>query len=243
MKNVLPTKFLEIITISCKNDEGLAITAKNIIDQKNSNILWTIVDGSNSKLAKTLSLTSSISVRVLQDQGIGIYNAMNIGLLNAVGEFVVFLNAGDQLIRSVSLREIIKKLNNVDVLFMGYQIRKKTFKPNSFRRFVYKMPTSHQAIVFKRDVHINFLYNLNYKIAADFDVLHRLKKCGYTFETDNTNFVSIETGGISDVHRSLVFYERLKIIKGFGLQKLLVMLSYFYCVPPILRKLTRSKLN
>ena len=243
MKNVLSTKSLEIITISCNNDEGLAITAKNIIDQKNSNILWTIVDGSNSKLAKTLSLTSSISVRVLHDQGIGIYNAMNIGLFNAVGEFLVFLNAGDQLIRNISLREIIKKLNKVDVLFMGYKIREKTFKPNSFKNFVYKMPTSHQAIVFKRDIHINFPYDLNYKIAADFDVLHRLKKYGYTFNTDNTNFVSIETGGISDLQRSLVFYERLKIIKGFGLQKLLVIFSFFYCIPPILRKFTRSKFN
>ena len=236
MKNILSTKSLEIITISCNNDEGLAITAKNIIDQKNSNVLWTIVDGSNSKLAKTLSLNSSISVRVLQDQGIGIYNAMNIGLFNAIGEFVVFLNAGDQLIRNISLQEIIKKLNKVDVLFMGYQIRERTFKPNSFQKFVYKMPTSHQAIVFKQDVHKNFPYDLNYKIAADFDVLHRLKKCGYTFNTDNTIFVSIETGGISDLQRSLVLYERLQIIKGFGLQKLLVILSYFYCIPPILRK-------
>ena len=50
--NVLSPKFLEIITISCNNDNGLALTAKNIICQKKSNILWTIVDGSNSKLAK-----------------------------------------------------------------------------------------------------------------------------------------------------------------------------------------------
>ena len=243
MKNVSFTKSLEIITISRNNDEGLAKTAKNIIDQKNSNILWTIIDGSNSKLAKTLSLISSISVRVIQDQGIGIYNAMNTGLFNAVGEYVMFLNAGDVIKGNVTLQEIIKKLNKVDILFMGYQIREKTFKPNSFQKFVYKMPTSHQAIVFKRDVHINFPYDLNYKISADFDVLHRLKKSGYSFNTDNTILVSIEPGGISDLQRSLIFYERLRIINGFGLQKLLVMLSYIHCIPPILRKFIKRTTN
>ena len=64
--NFLSQRSLEIITISCNNDNGLALTAKYIIGQKNSNILWTIVDGGNSKLAKRLSLKSSIAVKKAQ---------------------------------------------------------------------------------------------------------------------------------------------------------------------------------
>ena len=86
-------------------------------------------------------------------------------------------------------------------------------------------------------------FNLNYKIAADFDVLHRLKKSGYSFNIDNTILVSVEPGGISDIKRSQVLFERLKIIKGFGLQKLLVILSFFYCLPPILRKFIKRITN
>ena len=241
--NVLLPKSLEIITISCNNDDGLALTAQNIISQKKSNILWTIIDGGNSKLAKMLSLNSAIAARVLKDQGSGIYNAMNVGLFNAVGEYVMFLNAGDQIKKNIDLQEITKKLNKLDILFMGYEIKGKAFKPNNFQKFVYKMPTSHQAIIFKKRVHKKFFYDLNYKIAADFDVLHRLKKSGYSFNIDNTILVSVEPGGISDIKRSQVLFERLKIIKGFGLQKLLVILSFFYCLPPILRKFIKRITN
>ncbi len=241
--NVLLPKLLEIITISSNNDDGLALTAQNIISQKKSSFLWTIIDGGNSKLAKMLSLNSAISARVLKDQSSGIYNAMNIGLCNAIGEYVMFLNAGDQIKKNVDLQEITKKLNKVDILFMGYEIKGKTFKPNNFQKFVYKMPTSHQAIIFRKRVHENFFYDSKYKISADFDVLHRLKKSGYSFNVDNTILVTVEPGGLSDTKRSQVFYERLKIIKGFNLQKLLVILSFFYCLPPILRKFIKRRTN
>lgn len=233
----------EIITVTFNNDNALKKTAKSIINQKNSKIIWTIIDGNNSKLVQKLSSQNFCNIRVFRDEGLGIYNAMNLGLFKASGEYLMFLNAGDTIENEWKTSDFFEKINfnEIDVLLMGYKVNEKSFKPNSFKYFTYKMPTSHQAIIFKKKIHKIFFYDTKYLLSADFDLLHRLKKSGYKFKTDNTVVVSIEPGGVSDLQRSLVYSERLQIMENLSWQKFFVLFSYLYCIPPFLRKLYYRK--
>ena len=90
-------KTFEIITITFNNNEGLKKTAQSIFEQNNSDIIWTIIDAGRSHLVQQLCSKNFCKVRFFNDKGNGIYDAMNIGLSNASGDYLMFLNAGDTL--------------------------------------------------------------------------------------------------------------------------------------------------
>jgi hypothetical protein len=78
----------------------------------------------------------------------GIYNAMNIGLNNATGEWTWFLNAGDDAKTGISkkLLEYLNRYNNVGIIIAGVSIIKKGQCFDSFGR---KFPP-HQSTFYKR---------------------------------------------------------------------------------------------
>ena len=99
---------ITIITVVKDDMDGLRTTAASISRQKSTNFEWLIIDGLSGDgtydFAQTLLVNTHFSV--LQTEARGIYNAMNLGLKVAKGEWVWHLNAGDVLLEDDLIQEI-----------------------------------------------------------------------------------------------------------------------------------------
>lgn len=110
---------LSIITITYNAEQYLERTIQSIMNQSDQNFEYLIIDGKSKD--GTLQITEKYKNRVNQlicEPDKGLYDAMNKGLKNASGDFVWFMNAGDEINDSQAVEKIYKAINNkIDVLY------------------------------------------------------------------------------------------------------------------------------
>lgn len=117
MKNIE----ISIITVNLNNSEGLLKTIKSIKYQTHQNFEHIIIDGGSSDDSKKIIKKNEDFLSCwVSEKDEGIYQAMNKGISNSRGEYVLFLNSGDYLLHNDSLFIASKYLNGTDhVSFTG----------------------------------------------------------------------------------------------------------------------------
>lgn len=164
---------VSIITVVKNSPDHLTRTIKSIIPFKNDDIEYIVIDGASvdDTCAVIAAYKDSIDVCVSEIDK-GIYDAMNKGITLAHGTYLLFLNAGDELLTDVT--PIIKIAPENAVMIYGRAnminpdgsfdyIKGKRLK--SIRRFLKGMPLCHQAILYKRELMMP--YDLNFKVISD----------------------------------------------------------------------------
>lgn len=180
---------LSIITI-CRNDcSGLKKTALSIISQTYTDFEWIIVDGASTDgsvdiIKETLAVLDSNNsplknhINWKSEPDNGIYNAMNKGIKQATGDYLLFINSGDCIYDKNVLKKVIPMLNGIDVyvgdliLFRdGISVLKQfprtfTLQELSFILVSYALP--HQASFIKATNFKKYgLYREDLKIVSD----------------------------------------------------------------------------
>lgn len=109
---------LSIITVNLNNRDGLQKTIESVVSQTFRDFEWIIIDGGSIDGSKELieQYADHFSYWVSEPDK-GIYNAMNKGILKAIGEYILFLNSGDQLLTNHILSESFSQKHNEDVLY------------------------------------------------------------------------------------------------------------------------------
>ena len=111
---------LSIITINLNNSIGLQNTLTSIKQQKCYYYEHIIKDGgSNDKSKKIIKQYSIINPHLsywISEQDNGIYNAMNKGILQAKGEYLLFLNSGDYLEPNI-LNKIKQEITGEGIIY------------------------------------------------------------------------------------------------------------------------------
>lgn len=117
-------KKLSIVTLAYRDAAGLEKTAKSLKPLlKNPHLLeWLVIDSSPEIHAPVLD--QAIELRpflkhAVQSPPQGIYPAMNLGIQNAAGDYIWFLNSGDALINSEVLNQALKKLDDHAIVILG----------------------------------------------------------------------------------------------------------------------------
>ena len=87
---------LSIITVNYNDAKGLERTIKSVISQSYQDFEFIIIDGGSSdgSLDIIKKYERHIDYWVSEPDG-GIYQGMNIGLRQAKGDYVNFMNSGD----------------------------------------------------------------------------------------------------------------------------------------------------
>jgi glycosyltransferase involved in cell wall biosynthesis len=124
LKGDIPS--ISVITV-VKNDlKGLQVTLASILVQSNNNFEWLIVDGCSDDGTSNLGndLAQKNLARMISVPPKGIYDAMNQGIANAFGDYILFLNAGDFFISQNSIETIerLVKAHNQSLAFPVIQI-------------------------------------------------------------------------------------------------------------------------
>lgn len=229
---------VSIISIARNNKEGLAKTYQSALSQTYKNwelllVIATSQDGTNA-LSENLA-NADPRIKILPQVGLGIYSAMNQGLLKATGDYVWFLNSGDEFYDESTLELAVEQIEllDADLLIGGYSVSgdfsSKKYLKTSKRLSVFEFAFNrrggcHQAMLFHRkQVLESGGFDLDFELASDFDLVMKIVKGTNSFRV-NKVLARIEPGGVSDQRIYEVIREKHQIRQSHYARKTFVFL-------------------
>jgi glycosyltransferase involved in cell wall biosynthesis len=215
MVSSLPT--LSIIVCSLNDHIRLESTLSSIVAQDYPKTELIVIDGGSS--AKTLEILDKYARFIgtlISEKDHGIYDAMNKGTQLANGEWLLYLNCGDTLCSQFPISNVIEDLDGrLDYVSFSYfvKIGSEKYLIQSTKNPKWGMkPGVHQAILFQKSKLPELVYNLDYKICADYELTKRLKH----FAISNHPICNYQIGiGYSKIHPYRSIYECYKINKNY----------------------------
>ena len=177
---------ISVITV-CYNAENLIEnTIRSVLDQDYTDFEYIIKDGASSD--NTLKIVNNyadsfkkkgINLIIVSAKDSGIYDAMNESLQYANGEWVIFINAGDNIYRSNVLKEISSCLNDeYSVVYGDVMLLQNGFckllESGKIEEINKTNPICHQGAFVKLNIAKKYCFDLGYSISADFDMFLRI---------------------------------------------------------------------
>jgi len=219
---------LSVITIVYNNVRHIERTMLSVINQTYTNIEYILVDGfsTDGTLEIVQQYTSKIET-LISEKDKGIYDAMNKGLAAATGDYVIFMNSGDEFYTADTVAQVFATSDNADIYYgetemideagnsLG-QRRHKAPQQFTWRHFKYGMSISHQAIYIKRS--LTQPYNRQYQLSADIDWILQAAKKAKCIVNVHQYVAKYLVGGMSKKKHRQSLVERFAIMrKHYGL--------------------------
>ncbi len=212
-----------IITI-CYNEPRLEETCQSIVNQTFQDFEWIVIDaGSN---AETLAIFEKYKSRInyfVSEPDNGRYNGMNKGILQAKGEYLNFMNAGDSFYKNDILEKISQKIGEhpATEIFYGWamfdingELKKASLPSTVTIDFLCGSSLHHQAMFFKQGLLQRFgLYDESFDIISDWVMNVRLVKAFIQPIYIDTPVAKFDCNGISSTDKEKNYEERLRLIE------------------------------
>lgn len=216
---------ISIITINYNNSQGLKRTIESVINQTYNEIEYIIIDGGSTD--ESLEIIKRHQTKInywISEPDKGIYNAMNKGVMQASGDYLLFLNSGDWLCnKNVMFNNIQHLKENQSIIYFNiYYVDtsngvKKLFEyPDKLSfYFFFNQTICQQSIFFKKDLFENYgLFRDDLKIISDWEFIMRcIVKHEENYRHINNCFSYAEDGGYSSENMDLLHLERDSILK------------------------------
>lgn len=110
---------LSIITINYNNHAGLGKTLESVFTQQSgfTDFEQIVIDGgSNDESVKVIADYADRLAYSVSEPDKGIFNAMNKGTAKARGDYLLFLNSGDELNKGI-LQQIFSSAHTADIIY------------------------------------------------------------------------------------------------------------------------------
>lgn len=219
---------LSVITVVYNNVKDIERTMLSVLDQTYPHIEYIVVDGvSTDGTIDILKKYENRISKLIIEKDHGIYDAMNKGLAFATGDYVLFMNSGDEIYDLNTVKEAFSTSPDADIYYGETEMFDENWKSLGQRRhkapakltkasFRYGMSVSHQAIYVRRN--IAEPYDLRYKLSADIDwILKALEKANKVVNT-RRYVAKYLVGGMSKKKHRESLKERFAIFtKHYGL--------------------------
>jgi len=169
---------LTIITINKNNNNGLQKTIASVITQTFQDYEYIVIDGVSTDGSVDIIKQYEDKITYwISEPDKGIYNAMNKGILQAKGEYCLFLNSGDYFVNKDILRQIFSYDFSEDIVFGDLKLVKndkvvhETVYPDKITfEFFFYSSLAHPASLIKRELFVKYgLYNEKNKIVSDWE--------------------------------------------------------------------------
>jgi glycosyltransferase involved in cell wall biosynthesis len=175
-------------------------------------------DGTLTYIASRLKATRRLFTLIHTSKDGGIYDAMNKGVaLSDDADYVLFLNSGDEINTSLNIEEycsqnsLLTKNKVAGIAFGAKVFFGKRFFIKIWPRDVdvddCKMPSIHQAILYKREALLSHPFSLTYKICGDYENIDSMLNNGLKFLSAKFLLVNFYTGGLSSKSPVILFSE------------------------------------
>lgn len=222
-----------VITVVFNKKEDLEKTIQSVISQTYKNIEYIIIDGGSTD--GTLDIIKKYQYAIhtwISEPDQGIYDAMNKGIRLANGDWVNFMNAGDEFYSPRSVELLKKYFQEKAVLIYGdvrivYNSFERTQQAECFSRLWERMACCHQSIFIKKQILAEYMFDLCYPFAADYDLLCKIYLGGYRVTKVDMIISRAAVGGQSDLKRIEVLREFLKIsCRSFKTKTIVIYMRY-----------------
>lgn len=218
---------VSIITITYNAEKWIEATMRSVLAQTNTDYEYLIIDGASKdntlKIARQLESDFCGRLRIYSEPDKGIYDAMNKGLHRAQGDFVWFMNAGDQIFAPDTLQQIAEQIHaGVDIIYgkasiinaEGKQVsehHKKTPAHLTRWSLLDGLVVSHQAILVRRTLAPD--YDIRYRITADYDWVAKCVTASRENKYVDQYICKFLTEGVSQKQRKRSWIERFQIMR------------------------------
>ncbi len=220
---------VSIITVVYNSELYIEKTILSIINQEYSQFEFIIVDGgSTDRTIEIIQKYEKFITKWISEKDNGLYDAMNKGIKMASGEYLWFINSGDEVYSNTVLQEILPNAHFLpDIIYGETEIidykgqslgmrRHSAPEKLNWKSLKHGMLVCHQSFIVKKEIVED--YNLNYKYSSDFEWLIRILKKAATIHNSGLILSKFMDGG--QTSRTLIpgLKERFKImIKNYGL--------------------------
>lgn len=207
-----------IITINFNDKEGLKRTVISVLNQTYTDYEFIIIDGGSTDGSIDVIQEYKNNVTYwVSEKDKGVYNAMNKGIAQAHGDYLVFMNSGDCFHAPDVLNAVAEYQEDIicgKVLKGESTVPSGHYKPTISFVDLMRGSLPHQAMFIKRELMIKHPYDENYRILSDW------KFCIEAIIFDNCSFRNIDvivadydTSGISTNSNGLLPKEKELILK------------------------------
>lgn len=217
-----------IITVCYNAECHIEETIKSVLSQSYREFEYIIKDGQSAD--RTMELAHSLTDKdnraiIIQGKDKGIYDAMNIAVSQAVGEYILFLNAGDKFVDEHVLQKVSDYIlqEDIDILYgdvieVGQErSRLRTYTEKNCKMWYYSLGAClcHQAMFCKRKLFREKLFNLQYKVCADREwQMYHLKK-GAKAKPLKLAVAEVLVEGFSTAHVTDLEKETYRCVKNY----------------------------
>lgn len=241
---------ITIVTTTYNSADTVRHTFESVLAQTHKDIEYWVIDGGSED--DTLGLIKEYEplfdgrMKWISEPDNGLYDALNKGISRATGDVVGILNSDDFYTSPTVLEQVAAGFSDdVDAVYgdihfvrpsdLGKCVRyysSKLFRPWALR---FGFMPAHPSFYVRREVYERCGgYALDYKLAADYDMMVRLFykekiRCRYL----SVDMVTMRTGGMSTKNvrnRLLLTKEDVKACRRYGLYSNFLMCSCKYAV-------------
>ena len=179
---------ISIITVCFNAVRSIEKTILSVINQTYNNIEYVIIDGSSTD--GTIDIIRKYENRISywkSEPDMGIYDAMNKGIMKITGDFVNFMNAGDTFFSDTVISELVPQIQKNSIILYGdtmcvYSIGEKILKPNSLELMRKCMFFNHQSSFAETKTMKSMLFDTSFKLCADYKFHYDLYMKGLKFQ-------------------------------------------------------------
>lgn len=240
---------ITVVTITYNAESVLQPTLQSVLRQTYRGVEHLIIDGASTdgtlSIVQAYKAASDVAasghkIIIQSEPDHGIYDAMNKGLTQASGDYLVFMNAGDCFPEDDTLEQIVHRCRLTEipsdelpgVLYgntnivdgKGHFLYPRRLQPPAqltWRSFRQGMLVCHQAFYARTDIAKNLQYDLRYRFSADVDwcirVMRETERMGLSL--CNTGIVVanyLEEGATTKNHKASLRERYLVMQRHYG---------------------------
>lgn len=216
---------LSVITVVYNDVKNIERTMMSVLNQTFSRIEYLIIDGgSTDGTVEVIKKHADKLAYFVSEPDRGIYDAMNKGLTQAQGRYVLFMNSGDEIYAPYTVEEVFASQATADIYYGETEMYNQHWKSLGRRRhqapevfdwksFQHGMNVSHQAIYIKRNLVQPF--DLKYKYSADIDWIIKAAKKASNIVNTRMYVAKYLVGGVSKKKHLASLRERFAIFSKY----------------------------
>ena len=206
---------VSIITVVYNASKTIEQTIRSVLNQTYPNIEYIVIDGGSTD--GTVDIIRKFLEKIdifVSEKDDGLYDAMNKGIKLASGEIIGILNSDDTYTENaVSLVVDNFKNRQIDILYGNALLVDEAseiglYDCSDIEQIWYRMAIPHPSTFVKKEIYDKYgVFDIQYQIAADYDLMLRLYCEGVRFSHINEILTRFRTGGMSVVRLNEVTEE------------------------------------
>lgn len=241
---------ISVVTVVRNGEKHIEKTILSVINQKYSNVEYIIIDGMSTDGTQNIidKYCSKINL-VVREPDTGIYDAMNKGISVATGDWINFMNVGDQFYSDNVLDKLFtNNVSDYDIIYgdscnqyldLGFNGR---VIPAPLNKLFFFQIMDHQSLFVRSKIIKDIKFKLKYKLAADYNLILHSYIQGYKFHhaDEIVTLHSYGINGASESNRLKSALERWKIVQRYRKDLSIRIYYYFDFLKCFLKDLSRK---